>query len=149
MTKLASKDLQSQDRVRPPPSETAFLRWCGHPSLLPQLGFLLCTQVSWPLDRHLSRNLVLARVRADRRLPDPDRRHSRLLLASPAQSDRRRDGPPAGRRPAAAAARGHGPRPGPAAGREPSRPARRSAVIDDQRLEYQPVRDDIVVVIVR
>ena len=32
MTKFGSEDLQSQGRVRPPPSETAFSRWCGHPS---------------------------------------------------------------------------------------------------------------------
>ena len=39
MTKFGSEDLQSQGRMRPPPSETAFSRWCGHPQLL--LGFLL------------------------------------------------------------------------------------------------------------
>ena len=32
MTKFGLEDLQSQGRVRPPPSETTFSRWCGHPS---------------------------------------------------------------------------------------------------------------------
>ena len=32
ITKFGSEDLQSQGHVRPPPSETAFPRWCGHPS---------------------------------------------------------------------------------------------------------------------
>ena len=42
MTKFGSEDLQSQGHVRPPPSETAFSRWCGHPSLLLGLPVLCC-----------------------------------------------------------------------------------------------------------
>ena len=45
MTKFVSEDLQSQGRVRPPLSETAFSRWCGHPSIL--LVFLF---FRWPSD---------------------------------------------------------------------------------------------------